>query len=380
MKPTTSLLITVALFMISACRSNPYYDPSKPHHTAQGFRNNHPHAPPASFWKWRWQQWLNRLPKEPEGGYQFELVKADAAFLAANLSVPTLTWIGHSTLLLQAGGLNVLSDPHFTERASPFSFAGPKRRMPPALGFDELPHIDVVLISHNHYDHLDVTTVKRLNLQSGGPPLFLVPLGLKPWFASCGIENVVEMDWWDTHEHLGIAVHVVPVQHWSKRTLFDRNRTLWGGFVLVHPELKFFFAGDTGYSPDFKEIGRRLGPIDIAAIPIGAYEPRWFMQAQHVNPEEAVKIHSDLGARHSVAIHWGTFQLSNEMLDEPPRRLTHALDAAGIASERFFTMCHGETRRLDLLLQSRSTSRKAEQRTRTPSLNPALEPATLHHE
>jgi len=161
---------------------------------------------------------------------------------------PSVTWIGHATVLVRVGGLNVLTDPQFSARASPVSFAGPKRVVPPAPGLDGLPHIDAVLISHNHYDHLDLDSVKKLAAQPGGSPRFFVPLGLKDWFSRQGIEDAIELGWWQSRSFKGLELHFVPVQHWSKRTLTDENRTLWGGWVLRHPELSFFFSGDAGYS------------------------------------------------------------------------------------------------------------------------------------
>ena len=347
------MLCAAGVLLLAACRSNPHYNPAKSHHTRDGFRNNYPHQEKQSFWSWQWERWKNGVPPDPDGGYGFALVKPDVAFLKANRNEPTLTWIGHATLLLQLGGVNVLTDPHLTERASPVSFAGPKRHVPPALSIAELPHIDAVVISHNHYDHLDAGTVKQLNLQAGGPPRFFVPLGQKAWFASEGIDNVAELDWWDSVQYRGLDIHLVPVQHWSARTPWDRNQTLWGGWIIERADLRFFFSGDTGYSKDFADIRSRFGRIDLAAIPIGCYEPRWFMQANHVNPEESLQIHRDLGARRSVGIHWGTFRLTDELLDEPPRKLAEALAKAGVAPERFFLMQHGETRKLDFL---RSTS------------------------
>ena len=341
------ILCTACVLLLAACRSNPHYNPAKSHHTQDGFRNNYSHAEKQSFWKWQWARWTSGVPADPEGGYDFPVLKPDSAFLAANRTEGTLTWIGHATLLLQVGGVNVLTDPHLTERASPVSFAGPKRRVPPALSFANLPHIDVVVISHNHYDHLDSATVRQLNRQKGGPPRFFVPLGQKAWFASEGIANVVELDWWDHVQHNGLEIHLVPVQHWSARGVWDRNQTLWGGWMIEHPTLRFFFSGDTGYSKDFADIRSRFGPIDLAAIPVGCYEPRWFMKENHVNPEESVRVHRDLGAHHSVGIHWGTFRLTDERLDEPPKKLSEALAAAGIPEEQFFLMKHGETRRLE---------------------------------
>ena len=192
---------------------------------------------------------------------------------------PAITWLGHATLLLRVAGVNVLTDPHLTGRASPLSWVGPKRRVPPALTFAQLPRIDAVVISHNHYDHLDRESVERLNSQAGGPPRFFVPLGLKAWFKDLGIENVVELDWWDRRDYMGLSIHFTPTRHFSGRTPFDLNETLWGGWVVAAPDFRFYFAGDTAYSGNFKDIGRRLGPFDLAAIPISAYEPRWFMGA-----------------------------------------------------------------------------------------------------
>jgi L-ascorbate metabolism protein UlaG (beta-lactamase superfamily) len=327
---------------------------NKTHHTAEGFRNNYPSdALRGSFWKWQRERWAKGLPKIPDGGYRFELLRPDAAWLQANRSAPTLTWIGHATFLLQLHGRNILTDAHFSERASPVQFAGPRRVVAPALRLPELPHIDAVVISHNHYDHLDRCSVEQLAAQRGGSPRFFVPLGLQAWFARVGIHKVTQLDWWEQAEHEGLHFMLTPVQHWSSRTPWDRDRTLWGGWVVEHPQFRFFFAGDTGYSPDFKDIGERLGFVDLAAIPIGAYDPRWFMQIMHVNPEEAVKIHQDLRARHSVAMHWGTFILTDEPLEEPPHRLAQARREAGISPESFFVMKHGETRHLSGMLRDR---------------------------
>ena len=346
-------LLALGIAPIAGCYHNPYYNPDKPHHRSGGFQNRYPHEPHPGFWglvTWKWQAFWAGLPKEAEGGYHPVVLKPDARALHARLLNPSVTWIGHATLLMQMGGLNVLTDPHFTERASPFDSIGPARRVPPALSLDELPRIDLVVISHNHYDHLDRKTVKALNAQAGGPPRFLVPLGNGPWFAGLGIGNVREMDWWESEDIAGVRATLVPVQHWSARSRFDANETLWGGWMLEESQFRFFFAGDTGYSADFRDIRERIGPVDLAALPIGAYEPRWFMKTMHVNPEEAVRIHQDLEARYSLAMHWGTFQLTDEPLDEPPRRLADALAAAGIPPERFFVMRIGETRGIEPLL------------------------------
>jgi N-acyl-phosphatidylethanolamine-hydrolysing phospholipase D len=321
--------------------------PAPPHHTADGFRNNYPTGwGRGSFWRWQKDRWANGVPQPPAGGWRFPSERPDLVFLHGNRQQPTLTWLGHATFLLQLAGLNILTDPHLSPRASPFQNVGPLRWMPPPLAFHELPHIDLVLLSHNHYDHLDRPTVERLRRQPGGEPKFMVPLGLKSWFTRLGVRNVHELDWWQSFAQEDLTLTFTPVQHWSARTTWDRNRSLWGGWRLDHPELSFFFAGDTGYSADFADTYERLGPVDLAALPIGAYEPRWFMQVMHVNPEEAVRIHFDLHARQSVAMHWGTFVLTDEPLDEPPHRLRRALTAQQLTENDFWIMRHGEMRHL----------------------------------
>lgn len=320
----------------------------KPHHTPNGFRNNYGmlDGPPAlaDLLRWQWQRRRIRAAARAQGPL-FAVQRPDVEFLRENRREPTLTWIGHVSFLLQLGGLNILTDPHMTERTSPVSFAGPRRLVPLPLQIHELPPIDVVLISHNHYDHLDAGTVRQLARQAGGSPLFLVPLGLKRWFTAKGMHRVQELDWWELHRHGGVDFHFLPSQHWSKRTPWDTNQSLWGGF-LVDAGFRFLFAGDTGYSRDFRDIHARFGSVDLAALPIGAYAPRWFMSPQHVDPDEAVKIFQDLQAVRAVGMHWGTFQLTDEPLDEPPARLNQALARHGISRERFFVMRLGEMRRL----------------------------------
>jgi L-ascorbate metabolism protein UlaG (beta-lactamase superfamily) len=351
--PAIALLAAAA---IAACVTGfPYADPAKPHRAAEGFRNNYPHPEKSGFWRWKWEQWRDGVPKEPPGGWRFEVASADAEALRARRHNPGVTWIGHATLLVQVGGLNVLTDPIFSERASPVPFAGPKRVVPPEPAPGELPHIDAVVISHDHYDHLDIPSVRLLAAQPGGSPRFFVGLGLKRWFEARGIADVVELDWWERTEFKGLDLHFVPVQHWAKRTLWDENQRLWGGWVLRHPEFSFFFAGDAGYSRDFADIGARFGGFDLAAIPIGSYAPRWFMKIMHVDAAEAVQAHRDVRARQSVGMHWGTFaSLSDEDLHEPPRMLAAARAAAGLAEEDFFVMKHGETRRLTARADARN--------------------------
>ena len=250
-------------------------------------------------------------------------------------------WVGHSTLLLNHSGLTIVTDPQFSGRASPFSFMGPRRVTSSPLKVADLPQIDVVVISHNHYDHLDEASIREI-AKTQLSVEFLVPLGLKSLLEEWGAKNVTELDWWQQVQRKGVTIQPTPVQHWSKRTFFDMNKTLWSGWMIQWRDFAFYFAGDAGYSSDFKETVKKLGEPDLAAIPIGAYEPRDFMKSAHINPEEAVKVFSDLGAKYAIGIHWGTFKLTLEPMKEPPERLKKALTAAGVDSKIFRTLKHGE--------------------------------------
>lgn len=343
-----AVAIVAALFMPGCVTVNPYYVPSKAHHRPGGFQNIDPAAAmPRSYGDFlRWQRERFGVTIPPPK-LDLSPIVPDLGYISGNRGEFAVTWIGHATALIQIGGVNVLTDPIFSERASPVQWMGPKRWQPPGVLLRELPHIDIVVISHNHYDHLDADSVKALNAQPGGPPLFVVPLGVERWFAGEGITNTKALDWWDAVESHGARVYLVPAQHWSGRSYTDRMQTLWGGYVIEAGGKRAFFAGDTGYSPlHFKEIGERLGPIDLALIPIGGYEPRWFMGKQHVNPEEAVRIALDLKARWSLGIHWGTFQLTDEPLDQAVADLVAARHKLGVTERQFFVLRHGETRRL----------------------------------
>lgn len=346
------IALTLALISAGCAAAGKYYDPDKPNRTPSGFRNNYPQEPRASFLKWQWERITEGLPKAPANHYQFPQATPEIAWLQANRSEPSLTWIGHASTLVQLAGLNVLTDPVFSDRVSPLSFIGPQRKVPLNIKLDQLPHIDVVVISHNHYDHLDQATVQQLNAQAGGAPLFLVPLGVKDWMAGVGVTNVREMDWWEQTRVGALEIDFVPAQHWSARGLMDRSETLWGGWVIrtapaAAKPFSVFFAGDTGYSKDFADIGRRFGSFDLALIPIGAYAPRWFMQGQHVDPAQAVQIHKDVHARRSIGIHWGSFELADEPMDEPPQLLAEEVKKAGLPASEFTVLKHGETIRLD---------------------------------
>ncbi|XP_032038842.1 N-acyl-phosphatidylethanolamine-hydrolyzing phospholipase D isoform X1 [Aythya fuligula] len=260
-----------------------------------------------------------------------------------------VTWLGHASVLVEMDEIVFLTDPIFSQRASPVQLMGPKRFRGPPCTVDQLPKIDAVVISHNHYDHLDYNSVKSLNERFGSELRWFVPLGLLDWMQRCGCENVIELDWWEENcvpGHDAVTFVFTPSQHWCKRTVTDDNKVLWGSWSVLGPWNRFFFSGDTGYCVAFEQIGKRFGPFDLAAIPIGAYEPRWFMKHQHVDPEEAVRIHIDVQAKKSVAIHWGTFALANEYYLDPPVKLNEALERYGLKKEDFFVLSHGESRDL----------------------------------
>ena len=229
-------------------------------------------------------------------------------------------WIGHSTFLIKKNGVTILTDPIFSKRASPFRNIGPKRLIPPAIPLDEIPNIDVVTVSHNHYDHLDIHSLKKIS-KKHPEAIFLVPAGDKELLKRKKIKNVYDFDWWESIEHKGFIITFTPVQHWSKRSLFDRNKSLWGGWFFNHKDYSLYHAGDTGYSKDFIETKIKLGSPKYAFIPIGAYDPEWFMAESHVNPEDAVQIMLDLGAEKAFGMHWATFTLTDEDTIEPKIRL-----------------------------------------------------------
>lgn len=254
-----------------------------------------------------------------------------------------ITLIGHVTFLIQTRAGNFLTDPHFSDRCGPFGWLGPRRVQPPALALSDLPPIDFILLSHDHYDHCDLPSLRLLAKRHD--PLVITPLANAPLIRRSGLRRIVELDWWQSHApQPELSVTVTPARHWSNRLSGARNARLWGGFHVRHAERPWWFAGDTGYDPTlFHSIRQRLGPPELAMIPIGAYEPRWFMAAQHCNPAEAVKIHQDVGARTSLGMHWGTWQLTDEARDEPGRALEQARATAGLAPETFRVLSAGDT-------------------------------------
>lgn len=260
-------------------------------------------------------------------------------------SAATITFIGHATLLIQTQAGNFLTDPMYSRQAGPFNLFGPRRVRQPAIRFGDLPPISAVLLSHNHYDHCDLRTLRMLARRFD--PVVVTPLGNGRLVRSAGVRRVEELDWWLEATVGATRITLTPAQHFCARSPFDRNRALWGGFVLASSGRRIFFAGDTAYADFFPDVGRRLGPIDLALLPIGAYEPRWFMQPVHMNPSEAVQAHLDLGASQSIGIHFGTFQLTAEGIDEPVRALAEACRAMSVPPSRFRTPGPGESVRLE---------------------------------
>lgn len=289
---------------------------------------------------------------EPVGRGRFPVASPAILYPRGRETDYSATWIGHSTVLLQCGGLNLLTDPVFSQRASPLQWLGPRRVMDPALSINALPPLDIVLLSHNHYDHLDRPGVKRI-ARAHPDARWIVPLGLGAYIRGWGARDIVELDWWQETVINGLRVTATPARHFSGRRLRDRNKSLWCGFALELEGTRAYFAGDTAYHPDFGEIGARCGPFDFVMIPIGAYDPRWFMRRVHVDPEEAVQIYADLVAPHAgqpiplmLGIHWGTFRLTDEPMDEPPRRAVARWRAAGLVADRLWIPRFGETRHL----------------------------------
>ncbi|WP_420820630.1 MBL fold metallo-hydrolase [Serratia microhaemolytica] len=313
---------------------NKYYDATKAHHTRFGFRDPEAVAHQLQdLQRWRAERKKLALPPPPQNGYaQFIQDWWQPVDLSGNQDA--IWWLGHASLLLRLAGKYILIDPVLSPRASPVNFYGPIRKTPPPIKVKQLPPIDLVLISHNHYDHLDRDTIRELTHQQR-EVIFIVPLGLKRWFRGYPAKRVIELDWWQSYQIDAMTIHATTAKHWSMRTPWDRNQSLWCGWVIHHPALRFYFTGDSSYSERLAEVGSRLGPFDFAALPIGAYAPRWFMREQHMDPQQAVRLYQQLNQPKVIPIHWGVFELADEALDEPPQELARALNDAGLLQHQF---------------------------------------------
>ena len=345
------ILAIFCLSLVGACATtNPNYDPSKPHHTPAGFKNIYSAGTGGfgNFLVWQWER-LGKSIAQPTA--DLSPAAADLQAIGAPKAAQ-VTWIGHATALVQMGGFNILTDPHFSERAGPVQFAGPKRFQAAGLTLAQLPRVDAVVISHNHYDHLDLNSVRALAALPEAP-IFYVPLGIDDWFKT-HVPNakVFKTDWQEKHvlkKSPGksgdeLVMQFLPVQHWSSRTPFDRLATLWGSWALLAGNKSVWFSGDLGYSEDTANIAKQYPQgFDLSLIAVGAYEPRWFMKGQHINPEEAVTIHRQIGSRKSVGIHWGTFSLTDEPLDQPIADLAAARKLQSVDDRSFVLLRHGQT-------------------------------------
>lgn len=326
-------------------RKNPWYDSSKAHHTPAGFRNPEPDIrKQGDLKRWRKERKAQGLPHPPQQGYDgFRAQWWQPADLSGDDD--RIWWLGHAALLLRLNQRYILIDPALSRRASPLPFLGPERKTPSPLTIDQLPHLDYVLISHSHYDHLDKPTIKQI-VRHFPEAVFVVPLGLADWCQRRGVKQIHQLDWWQQKAFEGIQFHAVPARHWSMRTLTDRNRSLWCGWVIHTASLRFWFSGDSGYTENLHAIAARLGPFNLAALPVGAYEPRWFMAGQHMDPQQAVSLWHAIGQPLTIPVHWGVFELADESLDAPPAELLRVLQQRGEASRHFTPWQIGESRSL----------------------------------
>ena len=325
MKLSILICFTIAAvgLILNIKHTNPYFNPKKSHHTTTGFKNPYLISDDqrksfSDLFKMMTTKRPNPQTKE------VKRLNVDSLFTKIKKGKNFITWVGHSTMLLHLNSKTILTDPIFSDRCSPVQFLGPKRYSVPAIDIESLPKIDIIIISHNHYDHLDKNSVEILGRDSS--TAWCVPLGLKTWFRKLGIENVIELVWFEEQNKSNVQITCLPSQHWSKRSLFKSFDTLWSSWLIQVGSFKFWFAGETGSNDiQFKQIGDRYGPFDLTAIPIGAYEPRWFMKNFHVNPSESISIHKDVKSKKSIGMHFGTFVLTTEPVMEPVKKIKHLI-------------------------------------------------------
>jgi L-ascorbate metabolism protein UlaG (beta-lactamase superfamily) len=329
------LIITVIGAMLSAPR---YRGPVSDHFNGKKFTN--PTGVEAKGLREVFK-WMFTRKRTPWTENKTEHGPRPLAFFKDGIRI---TFINHTTFLIQVDGINILTDPVYSKRVSPFSWAGPQRMRAPGIRFEDLPKIHAVLLSHNHYDHLDIKTMRVL--QAAHHPQIVTPLGVKAFLDQQQIVGAKDLDWWDQTTLFDmIKVTAVPAQHFSGRGSLDRDATLWCGYTIETGSGKIYFAGDTGYNDvTFKEIGKRVGDLKVSIIPIGAYKPRWFMSPIHADPEEAVKIHVDTKSPVSIASHFGTFPLADDGYEDPVNDLKIALEKYRLSQNDFFTMKEGESR------------------------------------
>lgn len=312
------------------------------HHTDNGFRNIDPNAHDANFFAML--PWIiSKLNDYFSPARDFDIPRIENDGKVINQNLPyTVTWVGQSTALIQIEGKNILTDPVWSDIIGPLSWLGSKRISEPGIKISQLPRIDVILISHNHFDHLDEPTImefaKDKNIK------FIVPLKVKQWFDDKGIQNVEEYDWWQELVYKDLKIVCTPGQHFSTRGLGDRNHTLWCGWAVIGKNKRFYFAGDTGYCPHFKEIGKKFDYFDLTIIPIGAYNPRRFMKYVHVDAKQGLDIHLDVNGKMMLPIHWGTFKLSDEPINEPTKMLLDYAKSKHIDENALLPFLLGETR------------------------------------
>lgn len=337
------LNLILILFLFNSCMTNQPH--AKSHHTGDGFKNTNPKFVElglGSLLKWMNSRWKVEHSIDPNDYPAFPVLNNDGGLLRENNSKLSVTWVGHATTLIQMDGVSILTDPIWSDRCSPVSFAGPKRFTPPGIQLENLPNIDVVIISHNHYDHMDLPTL--LDLEKKFHPTFIVGLGNRESLLKEGLGFVIELDWWENTKIKEVSIYFTPAQHFTGRGIFDRFETLWGSYVIEGRREKVYFAGDTGYSPHFKEIAEKFGKLDIAILPIGAFEPRWFMAGVHVDPEQAVQAFEDLQAKNFIPMHYMTFVLSDEKLDSPIPLTIQAFQAKRMELSRLIALKIGESR------------------------------------